>query len=165
MSLFSRSTKVGSVLLAGLFLLTGCTLRPVYQDEQRGEQKVSYSAPATVTEQTIIQELAFKLGRSASPSYKLTLSATTKTRSIFGVGSEFVQSEHEATVRASFVLMSINGGEQILKGERFASAIYQANGQIGADKAAQTDAYQRAAKDVARQIELLIAKAIDEDQP
>lgn len=147
-------------------MLAGCTLTPVYQDSKSGNYQISYAKPASVVEQTIIQELAFKLGRSTSPVYQITLSTSTSTRAIHGVSSpQFVRSETEATVRSKFVLKNISTDEQIAAGERFASAVYQSSSQNIANNSALADAYQRAAKDVARQIELLIIAALNEDQP
>ena len=165
MSLFSQTKRNTVFALAGIFMLAGCTLTPVYQDSKSGNYQISYAKPASVVEQTIIQELAFKLGRSTSPVYQITLSTSTSTRAIHGVSSQFVRSETEATVRSKFVLKNISTDEQIAAEERFASAVYQSSSQNIANNSALADAYQRAAKDVARQIELMIIAALNEDQP
>lgn len=165
MSLFSRPKRKTIVALASMFMLAGCTLTPVYQDNTNSKYQISYTKPASVVEQTIIQDLAFKLGRSSNPAYQLSLSTSTSTRAIHGVSSQFVRSETEATVRSKYVLKNIDTDEQIAAGERFASAVYQNSSQNIANNTAVADAYQRAAKDVARQIELLIIAALNEDKP
>ncbi|MCZ4272265.1 LPS assembly lipoprotein LptE [Maritalea porphyrae] len=165
MSLFDRRASALILVLASTMLLAACTLRPVYEEYEGGEYALSYQNPTSPIEQTIIQDLAFKLGRSFTPDYALKLSTTTSTRSVFGVESEFTRAENEATVRTSFVLTNINTDKIIAKGERFSSAIYQSSAQEFANKTAQTDAYHRAAKDLARQLELLIVLAINEQKP
>jgi len=165
MSLFSRSTKFFILALASILLLAGCTLSPVYTEGAAQNYAIEYSKPSSLTDQTIIQELAFKLGRSkGAPKYALVVSSSTAVRTIFSVGSTFPRQEYETTVRSTFVLTSVSTGEQMLKASRFATAIYQGSSQNIANNQAKADAYQRAAKDVARQGELLIISAINEDQ-
>jgi len=165
MLLYNRSIKLLILALVGVFMLAGCTLRPVYDGASTTQFAIQYEKPDTKIEQVIFQELAFKLGRSSAPKYRLSLATSTSDRNMHTVGSQFPRSEQQATVKTSYVLTVIATDEKLLSGSRFSSAIYQKGNQIVANKAAQGDAYQRAAKDLARQIELLIIVAINEDQP
>lgn len=165
MLLFNRSIKYLFVALTGLIVLAGCTFSPVYDADGSNNYAIGFGKPASVVEQTIVQELAFKLGRATTPAYMVNLSTSTATRSIYGVGSQFVRTEYEATVSTSFKLIDTLTDEQVASGQRFASAIYQSSTQNVANNAALSDAYQRAAKDVAGQIELLIVAALKENKP
>lgn len=152
-------------IAVSIFMLAACTFRPVYTENSGANFALSYTSPKTNIELALIEELKFRLGQSDTPLYSLETSLGTSSRAIHGISSQFVRSEYEATVRVSFVLTNIETGETLKKGERSATAIYQQNSQNVANKAALDDANKRAAKDVARQIALLVANALNERQP
>jgi len=152
------------IISVSALVLAGCTLRPVYDADPKQSFALSYSSPSSTTEQALIQQLAFKLGRSDNPVYKLSFSTSTSSRSLFAVGSQFLRSESEAKVTSTFTLIDLVSEEEVARATRFGTAIYQSNPQNVASKSAVKDANKRAALDVARQFELLIASAISEHQ-
>jgi LPS-assembly lipoprotein len=153
------------IIAASIFMLAACTFRPVYTEATGNNFAISYSSPKSAVELSFVEELKFRLGKSDTPQFALETNLSTSTRAIHGISSQFVRSENEATVRVSYVLTDISTGEVLKKGERSATAIYQSTSQNVANNEALDNAYKRAAKDVARQISLLVANTLNERQP
>ena len=157
---FKSASKTIITVAASIILLAGCTFRPVYEQSDARKTSISYGAPASQIEQALIEEIKFRLGEDKAGRYKISFATSASTRTINSVSSQFVRTEYEATVRSTYTLIDTQSGDQIGKAERFASAIYQGSSQNVANAQAQKDAYERAARDVARQISLLVSTAI-----
>ena len=140
-------------------------MRPLYEGREARQHSISYSSPSSEIEQTFVEELKFLLGVDNTARYALNISSSTSSQNIFKVGSsQFARSETEVTVSASFSLLDTTSNEEIAKGSRFSRALYQSSTQNIANTQAANDAQKRAAKDLARQLSLLIATAIQENE-
>ncbi|MGJ8528632.1 hypothetical protein [Maritalea sp.] len=164
MLLFKLVSRLVPIVLVSSLALAGCTLRPVYDGQDAGSFAVSYADPSSKIEQSIIEELRFRIGKSSSPLYEVDINASTSTRGLFSLGSSFARNETEARVTGTFILTKVETGEQVATASRFGTAVFQENTQKIAVNTARDDAYDRAAKDVARQLQLLIAQAITKDK-
>jgi len=154
------------LLALGLLLplLAGCSFSPLYggvDGSMSAGTGFAYAEPNNRYEQIIYQELAFRLGTDASPDARLvTVSASEGNRRVGRTSPGSVLTAYEAVVSAS-MSVSASGADdkKLLSASRFAGASYEISGQVAADRAAEQNAAEHAAKAVADTLRLILAAA------
>lgn len=153
-----RSGLLALSLMAGAGMLSACSFTPLYGDQgavQRNLQLV-YAKPNSRLEQIIYQDLALRLGHSASadaPAVHIAINQTIRKVSRTSSGSPATTYELKLSGTASVV----RDGETVYSVNRSASASYKTNGQLLADQYAEQDAGRRAALAFAQIIRLSLA--------
>lgn len=163
----SSSDRIRRRLLAlGLLLplLGGCSFSLLYgsgQTSASNEVGFAYAEPTNRYEQIIYQELAFRLGTDAGPDARLiTISASMSTRRVGRTSPGSVLAAYEAVIRANLTVTSSGvDPENLLSASRFAGASYEISGQVAADRAAEQNAAEQAARAVADTLRLIVAAA------
>jgi LPS-assembly lipoprotein len=161
----SPDTKTRRRLLAlivALPLLAGCSFQPLYGNAPVGTGTgFAYAEPTNRLEQIIYQELAFRLGRSDSPSaHLISVSASQSNRRVGRTSPGSVLTAYEAKVTASVSVKTSDNEPEILKSfSSFAAASYEISGQVAADNAASADAGEKAARAVADSLRLILVAA------
>jgi hypothetical protein len=149
---------------AVLPLLAGCSFSPLYGGDDAfavSGRGFAYSEPANRFEQIIYQELAFRLGTDPSPDATLvTVSASKSTRRVGRTSPGSVLSAYEAKISASMSVASRGeDAKNLLSVSRFASTGYEISGQVFADRSAEQNAAEQAARSVADTLRLVLAAA------
>jgi LPS-assembly lipoprotein len=145
--------------------LQACAMRPLYgpsgeSSTVRAELAgITIPEPRTRIDQLIRNDLlsAFRpAGTSAPERYVLTLETTARQE-------RTVESESSRVARrtvfltTSFVLRDISSGKALTSGKTFAQVPYDRTGQSFADLQAETNAFERAAREVSLDIRTRIA--------
>lgn len=166
MSWSSGIVRNALIALAILAPLAACSsFRPVYGDVAGigAENHVfRYDEPASRLEQIIYSDLRLRLGApSADPeavrvsittaTYKAALTKTAVTRPTL---------QYEATVYATIRVISPKG-EALFYGRRSATADFGISNQVLADRQAENDAYERAARTLGDEIRLVVLAALE----
>jgi len=142
--------------------LSGCSLTPAYS-EQTPRIELSYAQPTSRAEQIVYQDLAQRLGsvtRSDVPQVSVKVSQSVR---------DLARSESPGTTSAKEVVLS--GLVTVLQedgvrfntlfsGTRTASASFNTSGQVLADRAAETEATERAAHSLAETIRLTLLSSL-----
>lgn len=149
---------------AVLPVLTGCSFTPLYGNGASPAATgpgFAYAEPTNRYEQIIYQELAFRLGTDPSPDAKLvTISASKSTRRVGRTSPGSVLSAYEAKITASLsVWTQGKEAKSLLSISRFAGSSYEISGQVAADRAAEQNAAEQAARAVADTLRLILAAA------
>lgn len=149
-------------LIVALPLLAGCSFAPLYGNAPAGTGTgFAYAEPTNRLEQIIYQELAFRLGKSDSPSaHLISVSASQSNRRVGRTSPGSVLSAYEAKVTASVNVSTRDAEPETLKSfSRFAAASYEISGQVVADNAATANAGENAARAVADSLRLILVAA------
>jgi hypothetical protein len=158
----SRRRFLSGVAL--LPMLFGCSFSPIYGDGADSAAigaGFAYAEPENRYEQIIYQELAFRLGTDPSSEAPLvTIKASKSTRRVGRTSPGSVLTMYEAVVSA-YLTVDSRGAEakRLLVLSRFAGASYEVSGQVAADRAAEQNASEQAARAVADSLRLLLAAA------
>lgn len=146
-------------------LLAGCSFSPLYGNSATASatgEGFAYAKPETRLAQIVSQELSFRLGTStAAGANQILVSATGAARRVGRTSPGSVLSLQEYTVTASVTVTDADPVEPttLMSFSRFATASYEISGQVAADKAAERDASEKAARAVADSIRLVLAAA------
>ncbi len=140
MSLFSRRS-----LLCLPLVLAACGFSPVYGTGGTGgrlQNQVEVSEPGNTDGYLITRRLEERLGRSATPTYRLTLNVSTKRESL-GVNTESNINRFNLIGEARYVLVEQGTGRVVTSGkvENFTGS--SATGTTLATQAASRDARER----------------------
>lgn len=139
------------------FFLVGCTFTPVYGPaSQASSIAFNYGSADSRPEQLVYQTLALSFPPTTSPA-ALTLDVLVRTSGSRETMSRATRPETVLTVTAYATIM--RGKERVMRIERVASASYSTGPQVIANKSAELDAEERAAKSVAESIRLAILAA------
>lgn len=157
-----RHLSFAAMLLGTGAVLGACSFSPVYSGALASQPllNLSYAKPASRLEQVVYQELALRLGRSDSetaPLARVTVSASTDNMAMSATANP--SKPLEVTVTATLTITHRDGNQ----GQTFtrtATANYTRNGQVLADKAAASDAAERAAKAAAESLRLAVLAAL-----
>jgi len=161
MSSPKRVLRTGLIALAllGATALAGCSgLTPVYGERGIGAERIAlrYAAPTSRLEQIIYQDVALRLGREGTAQNPLlTVTTSTSERQLTMSGVNRPAQQREAKVTAKIELKDA-AGQVLLVTERSATALYTEDSQALASAAAETDAYERAARALAETIRLTL---------
>lgn len=174
----ARRAAVAGVLMA-LAVATGCTVRPLYGDvtaatTQRGGVSAAKLAAIDIRpiEDRVAQEVRNHLiflfnggaGQPASPLYTLDLGVRTLRASAATVQPATDDLEPTAavvTLRGSYVLSDARTGDRISAGVRSVQASYDISRQAFAALRAERDAQNRAARELAELLRLVIAQELE----
>ncbi len=169
MSTLKHIKPIGTILLFAL-LLGAC--RPMYGETSMGYQTVSELSAIEVNElpgrvgQKIRNELIFLFtgGKQASqPKYKLEIAYR---ESVLGV--LFKRTDDAAgqiySLDATFTLRDISGKTELTKGRSHARAAFDKHKSTYSNIRAERDAKNRAAKDIAKDINTRIAAYISSNR-
>jgi hypothetical protein len=162
MSWFKQPLKLFLVagMLGSTAMLGGCSFSPVYSSASvsQGTLALSYAKPNSRLEQIVYQELSLRLGSTQSETAPLASVA------IFPAISDMVLSRTdnpnkpmEVAVTATLTVTPRDGsGGAVQTYTRRATAQYTRNDQVLAERSAQEEALERAAKAVAESLRLAV---------
>ncbi|MEO4001104.1 LPS assembly lipoprotein LptE [Mesorhizobium sp. CAU 1732] len=172
---FGRAVVIG--VLAALVTAAGCTVRPMYGDMSPGSSQSATSAalasveikPATTrVGQELRNQLIFLLaggaGQPSRPAYTLTLATTAIASSATAVSTSRVNLEPTSgvmTVRTNYRLIETATGKEISRGVRSMQAPYDIPSQEFAALRAVRDAENRAARELAELMRLVVAQELE----
>lgn len=183
MSSSDRSPVRRLALVAGLLLavtaMAGCTVRPLYGDvttSATGPQAAASAKLALVeiapardrVGQEVRNHLIFLMaggkGQPANPAYRLQLSTSVRDARATSVNTRRVNLEPTAgivTVRGSYVLTDAASGERISAGTRAVQAPYDLPIQEFAALRSVRNAEDRAARELAELLRLVVAQELE----
>ena len=148
------------MILGSALALGGCSFSPVYSGTLAAQPSfaLAYAKPNSRLEQIVYQELALHLGGSASQTAPLA------TVVVIPVFSDTMLSQTanpkkpaEVTVNATLTITPRDGnGAEARTYTRRATAGYTRSDQVLADRNAQEDAMERAAKAAAESLRLAV---------
>jgi LPS-assembly lipoprotein len=152
-----------ALLLAGTTTLAACSgFSPVYGERAAGIERQSfrYDKPATRLEQIIYQELVLRVGRSQdqqSPMVRVT--ATQSARALTRSNVARPSDQREMVVEALIEIVDANGAV-VYSARRSAAALYTTDSQVLSTRAAETEAAERAARELAETVRLTLLGAL-----
>jgi hypothetical protein len=137
--------------------LAGCTLTPVYSDAAATQAKLRfhYIEPTSRLEQVVYQELALRFGGDAgegAPRLRISVGQSARDLTISTTNNPV--DARQVTVNGTASLVSADGSTLLLTVKRTASANYETNGQVFADREARNEAAERAARELAESLRL-----------
>jgi hypothetical protein len=137
--------------------LAGCTLTPVYSDAVATQAKLRfhYIEPNNRLEQIVYQELALRFGGDAGEgAQRLRISVGQSARDLTISATNNPVDARQVTVNGTASVVSADGSTLLLTIRRTASADYETNGQVFADREARNEAAERAARELAESLRL-----------
>jgi hypothetical protein len=155
---FCRNLLIGLAFSLPALALAGCTLTPVYSDAVATQQKLrfSYAEPSTRLQQIVYQDLALRFGADAgadAPHLRVAVSQGGRGLTLSANPAPVEQAE--AIVNGTATVIA-PGGETLLTVSRSASAGYETNGQVFADREARIEAAERATHELAESLRLAL---------
>lgn len=173
----SRRTVLAAGMTLALGLVAGCTARPLYGDvAPAGPGALTSARLASVdippASDRIGQELRNHLifmfgggqGRPAQPVHRLDLTTTAYATVLTTVNTGRINLEPTAgtmTVAADYRLTEIATGRLVAQGERSVQAPYDIPAQEFAARRAVRDAENRAARELAELLRLVVAQDLE----
>lgn len=153
-----RNALIGISFSLPALALAGCTVTPVYSDAAAVQQKLrfSYAEPTTRLQQIVYQDLALRFGGDAgagAPRLSVTVSPSGRGLTLSANPAPVTQAE--ATVSGTATVVAPDG-TVLLSVRRTASAGYETNGQVFADREARAEAAERATHELAESLRLAL---------
>jgi len=151
MSSFDRPA---AAVLVALALLAGCSLTPVYQAPSGADpavvDRIGYADPDTHAEQLIVQALKFALGEGKGAPLVLELAVTSDVSRATEVASVDPATPYTLEMTARYTLIDqATPDAPVLSETRSATATFTRGPQESANRAAEADAEERAARRLA----------------
>jgi hypothetical protein len=149
-----------ATMLAAGTMLGGCSFSPVYSGALASQQSLSlaYAKPNSRLEQVVYQELALRLGSTDSQTAPLVaVSLTPVISDLVLSDTDNPNKPMEVAVTAVLTITprdAAGGPPQTYT--RRATANYNGNTQVLAERSAQEEALERAAKAVAESLRLAV---------
>ena len=172
MLLYSKSPQI-RLRHAGLFLMlslilafSACQFRPLHGNLASPDGNVSNLSGVTVSQvnsrvgQQVRNHLLFLLNggfAQATSTHEARIRVTWTNRQLAAIETNRDSSAGTVTVTVYYDLVEIASGKITGSGTRQASASYDRTGQVFANRRAERDAEDRAAKEAAESIRLSIA--------
>lgn len=160
----ARPLFVAGTLLGASTLLGACSFSPVYNSSLASQPllNLAYAKPTTRLEQIIYQDLSLRFGMSASASAPLaTVRATAATAGVTMTASANPAPQTEVTVTATLTVTRRDGGDTSpIALTRVATAVYTTSNQVLANRTAEAEATERAAKAAAESLRLALLAAL-----
>jgi hypothetical protein len=161
MSLF-RPARIALIALslAGGVAVSACSFQPLHSGRQAeaAQLQLAYAAPNTRLEQIVYQELSFRLGKSTRPDAPLVnISVRPEVNAAFLSQTANPNKLHEARVIGDLTITYRDqSGLPPVRLTRTATAQFNRDGQVLAERAAETQALERAAKALAESLRLAV---------
>lgn len=156
------------VLIASLVLapasLAACSFQPVYSGKlaESPQLQLAYAEPANRLQQIIYQDLAFRLGKTTSPTAPLVSVVVSA-----GASAPYLSvtanpnAPYESTATATLTVTPRDGVDnEPLIITRTAKAQFTQTSQVLANQAAVTEAQERATRAVAESLRLALLAAL-----
>ncbi|WP_108396733.1 hypothetical protein [Devosia submarina] len=162
MSWFNKPLKL--LLVAGIIgsaaALSGCSFSPVYSSAavSQGTLALAYAKPNSRLEQIVYQELSLRLGPTDSEAAPLaSVSISPAIREMTLSRTDNPNRAMEAAVTATLTVTPRDGsGGAVQTYTRRATAQYTRNDQVLAERSAQEEALERAAKAAAESLRVAV---------
>ena len=154
--------------LAAAFALAACTVQPLYGPTVGGGQvqatltRIDVAPVKDRVGQQVRNTVIFQMtgGRAIQdPLYRMTLSVSSKEIDL-GITNIDASPSYSVQVAATYTVVRIDTGEEILRNPSRASAAYNRSNQEFANTRARIDAENRAAATVGNDIATRVAAAI-----
>jgi hypothetical protein len=158
-----RGSLAAASLLFAAATLGGCSFAPVYggTSAARAEQlALAFARPNNRLEQIIYQELGESFGSSGAPDSRaasLVVGTQYADAALSQTANPF--KPIEVTVTATLTIAAASGGQPVVI-TRAATASYTRDDQVLADRAAMTEATERAARSTAESLRLGILASL-----
>ncbi|GLQ12225.1 hypothetical protein GCM10007913_41580 [Devosia yakushimensis] len=159
----SLSRALRPIAIAGMLTLSAalgaCSFAPVYSSGSLASQpllNLAFAKPNSRLEQVVYQELALRFGHSEAPTAPLAqvfVSASASDSVLSRTANPAKPMEVTATATLTITYRD-DSGKQPIRLTRFATAGYSRSGQVLADKEAEREAAERAAKAAAESLRL-----------
>lgn len=155
-------TRLGFIVLTlgTPIVLSACTLTPVYSGAmaESPSMNLAFAKPRTRLEQIIYQDLSFRLGSTDSATAPLvTVSVSSSAGDMTLSATSNPSKPVEVFATATMTITPRDGSDSKVQTiTRKASATYTRNSQVLADKSAEIEAAERAAKAVAESLRLAV---------
>jgi hypothetical protein len=155
----ARRLAFATALFATAGSLAACSsFRPVYGGALAAQSSLAlrYEEPNSRLEQIIYQDLRLRLGSSDAPT-----AASARVSIVRIAGSPAMSATAnpskplDVTITATLTVTPADGGAPVII-VRMATAAYTRSGQVLADRAAATEAEERAARAVAESLRLAV---------
>ncbi len=164
------STLIASILIATSLGFSGCTIQPLNAVKPESSltpvsrlSGIEIPEVSTRVGQQVRNQLIFGLNGGAQPTgetHTLTLRVTANKATIAVVTSTQAPTAAQVTVTANYTFTKKPGNEVLATGIRQAIASYDRTNQSFANQRAERDAENRAAKEVAEQLRLVISATL-----
>lgn len=155
------------VIIVGMCLtLSACQFRPLHGDGSSVSQSVSGLSGVSVSQvnsrvgQQVRNHLLFLLNGgfgNTEKTHEARIRVTWNNRQLASIQGVRDNVSGTITVIASYDLIDLSTGKAVSSGSRQAQAFYDRTGQVFANKRAERDAENRAAKEAAESLRLAIA--------
>lgn len=161
----ARRRLLPSLLMALGFLalpvLAGCSMAPVYGNVAATESnlRLNFSRPAGRLDQIIYHALELRLPRPERDSPQLTVVTRASTRYPVKSANPDPMLPLQVTVTAQIRVID-KDGKVLFDGQRSATASYQESRQVLANVSADSEAAERAARELAETIRLTLIAAL-----
>lgn len=150
-----RLIRVLTTILAMSFL-AGCSIQPLYMNENVTNLELRYADPETRLEQVAYQTISQRIARSASgDAPTLTLSVSLRGASIGRSNVPSPLSESQSVARVTATVRD-SDGNVLFRETREASSTYQRMGQYVANDTARAAAAEQATRTASDSIRLLL---------
>lgn len=150
--------------LAGGVALSACSFQPVHSGRlaEAAQMSLAYASPNNRLEQIVYQELAFRLGKSGQPDAPLvTVSVRPEITAAFLSQTASPNKLHEVRLIGDLTITYRDtSGRASVRLTRTATAQFNRDGQVLAERAAEIEAQERAAKALAESLRLAIYAAL-----
>ena len=167
--IFTRIVR--SLLLLGIATsLVSCQFQPLYGDRSASVESGSELSGVSVSQvdsrvgQQVRNHLLFLLNGgfgNAEKAHEARIRVTWSNRQLAAIRGVRDNVSGTITVIASYDLVALSDGKIIASGSRQSEAAYDRTGQVFANKRAERDAENRAAKEVAESLRLAIASDLN----
>jgi len=155
-----------AIVLGTCLLLAGCQFQPLHGNRSPTSQLGSGLANVSVSQvnsrvaQQVRNHLLFLLNGgadSADKTHEARIRVTWDNRQLASIQGVRDNVSGTVTVTVSYDLVDLSSGDAIANGTRKTEASYDRTGQVFANRRAERDAENRAAKEVAESLRLAIA--------
>lgn len=144
--------------------LGACSFQPVYSGAlaENPHLQLAYAAPKTRLEQIVYQELAFRLGKTTSPTAPLiSVTVSASDSEPYLSDTKNPNKPREMTVSATLTITPRDGVDsKPITITRTAKAQHTRSGQVLADDQSIIEAQERAARSVAESLRLAVLAAL-----
>ncbi len=160
-----RAIRVAAAILIPAFVLSGCTVQPLYGPTAAGSSTAALALDSIKIDQVdtrVAQEVRNRLifemgnGKQAGPQYRMKLTVTVAETPL-GVTPVETAPTYSITVSATYEVRSLATDEIVVRGTARGVASFDRITQVYANTRAKLDAENRAAAQAATDIRIRLA--------